>query len=108
MNHSSSAAAISSNSTLEDYFKNPAVGQANVFHTSEMHLRAEALLAGIAETAFGAGCENESAGHCLPSLLAFEFGKPFSHLFGSEPLEVVLRAGGEGLQSSATCFFVWQ
>ena len=108
MNRSTSAAAISSNSTLEDSFKNPAVGQANVFHTNEIHLRAEALLAGIAGTAFGADCENESAEHCLFSLLAFEFGQPFSHLFGSEPLEVVLRAGGEGLQSSATWFFVWQ
>ena len=97
MNHSSSAAAISSNSALEDSFKNPAVGYANVFHTNEMHLRAETLLAGIAGTAFGASCENEGAVRCLSSLLAFEFGQPFSHLFGSEPLEVVLRAGGEGL-----------
>jgi hypothetical protein len=57
---------------------------------------------GLAGTAFGAGCENESAGHALSSLFAFEFGQPFSHLFGSEALEVVFSAGGKGLQLSPT------
>ena len=38
----------------------------------------------------------------LSSLFAFEFGQPFSHLFGSEALKVVFSAGGEGLQGSAT------
>src|SRR4030095_16305876 len=77
-------------------------------HTNEMHLRAETLLdgitgiAGIAGTTFGTGCENKRAGHCLSSLFAFEFGQPFSHLFGSEALKVVFSARGEGLQGSAT------
>jgi len=56
----------------------------------------------LAGTTFDTGFENEYARHGLSSLLAFEFGQPFSHLFGSEALKVVFSAGGEGLQGSAT------
>ena len=51
--------------------------------------------------AFRVGCEDEMTSHRLPFLFAFEFGQPFSHLFGSEALKVVFSAGGEGLQGSA-------
>jgi hypothetical protein len=57
---------------------------------------------GLPRTAFGAGGENESARHALSSLFAFELGQPFSHLFGSEPFEVVFSARDKGLHGSAT------
>jgi hypothetical protein len=59
----------------------------------------------LAGTTFDTGFEIESARHGLSSLFAFEFGQPFSHLFGSEARAGCIQRGDEGLQGSSLVFW---